>query len=69
MRKLLMGCATLVMALVAGLVSAAEKTVTLRVDNMSCATCPPVVKKSLGRIGRGVPGRGVARGEDRDRDL
>jgi mercuric ion binding protein len=50
MRKLLMGCATVVMALVAGLVSAAEKTVTLRVDNMSCATCPPVVKKSLGRM-------------------
>lgn len=50
MQKLLMGCATVVMALVAGLVSAAEKTVTLRVDNMSCATCPPVVKKSLGRM-------------------
>ncbi|MGH8586524.1 MAG: mercury resistance system periplasmic binding protein MerP [Gammaproteobacteria bacterium] len=50
MRKLLMGCAAVAMALVAGPVSAAEKTVTLRVDNMSCATCPPVVKKSLGRI-------------------
>jgi hypothetical protein len=30
MRKLLMGCATLIVALVAGLVSAAEKTVALR---------------------------------------
>lgn len=50
MRKLLLGCVTMVMALVAGPVSAAEKTVTLRVDNMTCATCPPVVKKSLGRI-------------------
>lgn len=50
MRKLLLGCVTMVMALVAGPVSAAEKTVTLRVDNMSCASCPPVVKKSLGRI-------------------
>jgi mercuric ion binding protein len=30
--------------------AAAEKTVTLRVDNMSCATCPTVVKKSLGRM-------------------
>ncbi|MGH8479785.1 MAG: mercury resistance system periplasmic binding protein MerP [Gammaproteobacteria bacterium] len=50
MRKLLFGCATVVMTLVAGLVSATEKTVTLRVDNMTCATCPPVVKKSLGRI-------------------
>jgi len=50
MRNLLLGCATVAMALVAGLVSAAEKTVTLRVNNMSCATCPPVVKKSLGGI-------------------
>jgi periplasmic mercuric ion binding protein len=50
MRKLLMGCATAVTALVAGLLSAAEKTVTLRVNNMTCATCPPVVKKSLDRI-------------------
>jgi mercuric ion binding protein len=40
----------MVMALVASPVSAAEKTVTLRVDNMRCVTCPPVVKKSLGRI-------------------
>ncbi len=50
MRKLLLGCVTMVMALVASPVSAAEKTVTLRVDNMTCAACPPVVKKSLGRI-------------------
>ncbi len=50
MRKLVVRGATVVMALVSGLVSAAEKSVTLRVDNMSCATCPPVVKKSLGRI-------------------
>ncbi|MGH8628200.1 MAG: mercury resistance system periplasmic binding protein MerP [Gammaproteobacteria bacterium] len=50
MRKLPLGCATVVMALVASLVSAAEKTVTLSVNNMTCATCPPVVKKSLGQI-------------------
>ncbi len=50
MRKLLLGCVTMVMALVASPVSAAEKSVTLHVDNMTCATCPPVVKKSLGRI-------------------
>ena len=69
MRNLLLGSVTVVTALAVGLVGAAEKTVTLRVNNMSCATCPPVVKKSLGRID------GVSRvevsldGEDRDRDL
>ncbi|MGQ0595620.1 MAG: mercury resistance system periplasmic binding protein MerP [Gammaproteobacteria bacterium] len=50
MRKLLLGCATVVAVLVAGLVSAAEKTITLSVNNMTCAACPPVVKTSLGRI-------------------
>jgi mercuric ion binding protein len=29
---------------------AAERTVTLKVDNMTCATCPPTVKKSLQRV-------------------
>lgn len=29
---------------------AGEKTVTLNVDNMYCASCVPVVKKSLARI-------------------
>jgi periplasmic mercuric ion binding protein len=29
---------------------AGEKTVTLNVDNMYCASCGPVVKKSLARI-------------------
>ena len=50
MRKLLFRCVTMVMALVGSPVPAAEKSVTLHVDNMTCATCPPVVKKSLGRI-------------------
>jgi mercuric ion binding protein len=27
--------------------AAAERTVTLAVDNMTCALCPPIVKKSL----------------------
>ncbi len=30
--------------------AAAERTVTLKVDNMTCATCPPTVKKSLQRV-------------------
>ena len=29
---------------------AGEKTVTLNVDNMYCASCAPVVKKSLSRV-------------------
>jgi periplasmic mercuric ion binding protein len=32
--------------------SAAERTITLAVDNMTCELCPPIVKKSLA----GVPG-------------
>ena len=30
--------------------SAAERTVTLAVDNMTCELCPPIVKKSLARV-------------------
>lgn len=29
---------------------AGERTVTLAVDNMSCVTCPYIVKKALGRV-------------------
>jgi periplasmic mercuric ion binding protein len=29
---------------------ATERTVTLAVDNMTCETCPPIVRKSLARI-------------------
>ena len=29
---------------------AAEKTITLTVDNMNCADCPYIVKKSLERV-------------------
>ncbi len=31
-------------------VLAAEKTITLNVDNMYCASCAPIVKKSLQQI-------------------
>lgn len=37
--------------------SAAERTVTLAVDNMTCELCPPIVKKSLARV------HGVAKAE------
>ncbi len=30
--------------------SAAERTITLAVDNMTCELCPPIVKKSLARV-------------------
>ena len=30
--------------------AAAERTVTLKVDNMTCALCPPTVRKSLERV-------------------
>lgn len=30
--------------------SATERAITLAVDNMTCATCPPIVRKSLTRV-------------------
>lgn len=36
--------------LTAGPAFAAERSVTLAVDNMTCATCGPTVKKALGRV-------------------
>lgn len=36
--------------LTAGMGFAAEKSVTLAVENMSCASCPYIVKKSLARV-------------------
>lgn len=41
--------ATLLMAL-AGVAAAATKTVTLAVENMTCAVCPITVKKALNRV-------------------
>ena len=39
-----------VAALTAGAAGAAEQTVTLHVDNMTCASCPITVKASLMRV-------------------
>ena len=36
--------------LVSGAAFAAEQTVTLAVANMSCATCPPTVRKALSAV-------------------
>lgn len=38
------------MVLAAGSVSAAEPTVTLAVENMTCASCPYIVKQTLARV-------------------
>ena len=35
---------------VSGAAFAAEQTVALAVANMSCATCPPIVRKSLSAV-------------------
>lgn len=34
----------------ASAVLAAERTITLAVENMTCATCPPTVKKALSAV-------------------
>jgi periplasmic mercuric ion binding protein len=41
---------TLILGLTAQPSLAAEKTVTLQVDNMYCPSCAPTVKKSLSRL-------------------
>jgi mercuric ion binding protein len=42
--------AAVVAVLSAGSAMAAERSVTLAVDNMTCETCPPIVRKSLARV-------------------
>ncbi|GJE02704.1 cation transporter [Methylobacterium isbiliense] len=36
--------------LLAGAVGAAERTVTLDVENVSCVTCAPIVKRTLSKV-------------------
>ena len=52
MRKPLIAFVIAMSALTSSAAFAAEKTVTLTVNNMYCADCPYIVKKSL----EGVPG-------------
>ena len=52
MRKPLIASAVAIIALASSAALAAEKTVTLAVNNMYCADCPYIVKKSL----ESVPG-------------
>jgi mercuric ion binding protein len=50
-RKLLVGALS-IMVLGAGAAFASERTATLAVDNMTCASCPYIVKETMA----GVPG-------------
>jgi periplasmic mercuric ion binding protein len=50
MRKLLASTAVAISMLAASTTFAAERTATLAVQNMYCADCPFIVKKSLERV-------------------
>ena len=50
MLKRLLAAPILVIGLAAMPAMAAEHTVTLKVDNMTCASCPLIVKKSLTKV-------------------
>ena len=50
MRKPLIAFVIAMSALTSSAAFAAEKTVTLTVNNMYCADCPYIVKKSLERV-------------------
>jgi mercuric ion binding protein len=51
MRLKMAALAFLAAAAVGGGASAAERTVTLKVENMTCDLCAPIVRKSLSRLG------------------
>jgi mercuric ion binding protein len=50
MRNVFRVLAAAAVVLAAGSAVAAERSVTLAVDNMTCETCPPIVRKSLSRV-------------------
>ena len=50
MRHSVLVLAVAAAVLAAGAAMAAERSVTLAVDNMTCETCPPIVRKSLARV-------------------
>jgi mercuric ion binding protein len=50
MKRILASLSTVVMVLASTAASAAEKTVTLVVDNMYCEACPYIVKESLAKV-------------------
>ncbi len=50
MARILAAMSVAAMVLAGALASAAERTVTLAVDNMYCDACPYIVKQSLARV-------------------
>ena len=64
MAKLLLGVGS-ALYLLSTTSFAAEKTVTLAVENMTCAVCPHIVKGSLAA----EPSGDLFRGQDRDGHL
>lgn len=50
MKRLVTLAALTVGVLASGTAFAGEQTVKLAVANMSCASCPPIVRKSLGAV-------------------
>ncbi len=50
MKRLVLSCLAVCVWSSIGPAVAAEKTVTLAVENMTCASCPYIVKESLGAV-------------------
>ncbi|MGH8592728.1 MAG: heavy-metal-associated domain-containing protein [Gammaproteobacteria bacterium] len=50
MTLIVKSCALVAALLVTSAALAAAKTITLNINNMSCASCAPIVKKSLERV-------------------
>ncbi len=50
MRSIILASALALLLTAAGSALAGERTVTLRVDGMTCVACPYIVKKSLTRV-------------------
>ena len=50
MKRILSAAAVATALSAAGTATAADKTVTLAVDNMYCSACPHIVKQSLTRV-------------------
>lgn len=50
MKRILLPVVAFVALLVTGTAVSAEKTVTLTVDNMTCASCPYIVKQTLAKV-------------------
>jgi len=50
MTALLAAAAAALLCLTAGVATAAERTVTLAVDNMTCVACPYIVREALASV-------------------